>query len=322
MKYVSACILGVFVIENDKVVDKILFEKNPDEIAEKLGDITNSSEFKELSKKYGVGYQESDYLNNNLRKLAIDLKFVEDQVELNELISKISVAKTKTKISETEKRDKLIIQSVSALNDLDKILNYMSERLREWYGLHYPEFKVKDHEKFAEDVSTLGSRENFKNFTESMGMELTKDDLEMLQTYSTQLKKMYELKKEIVAYLEKVVPKEIPNLNALLGSVLAARLMSHAGSLEKLAKMPSSKLQLVGAEKALFKFLKGEQKKVPKYGIIFTHPDISTAQKDKQGKIARILSAKLVIAARADFYSKKDMSEKLVSDYKKKLSEI
>ena len=322
MKYISACILGVFVIEDDKIVDKILFNKDPEEIAEKLADIENTEEFRSLKKDHKAEYQESDYLNNNLRKLAIDLKFVKDQTELNELISKVSGAKTREKISKTEKRDKLIIQTVSALNDLDKILNYMSERLREWYGLHYPEYKVKDHEKFAEMIDKHGNRENFPGFSKSMGMELTEKDIKMLKQYADQTKEMYELKKEIVQYLEKVVPEEIPNLNALLGSLLAARLMAHAGSLEKLAKMPSSKLQLVGAEKALFKYLKGQQKKVPKYGILFTHPDISGASKENQGKIARLLSAKLVLAARADFYSKKDISKELVADYKKKLSEL
>lgn len=322
MKYISACILGVFVIEDNNIVDKILFNKDPEEIASKLADIQNSDEFKVLFKKHNAEYQESDYLNSNLRKLAVETGFVKDQGELNILMSKISVARTKTKISETEKRDKLIIQSVSALNDLDRILNYMSERLREWYGLHYPEHKVSDHVKFAEFVSNYGLRDNFPGFSKSMGMKLTKEDIDMLKVYAEQAKNMYILKDDLVKYLEKVVPAEMPNINALLGSVLAARLLANAGSLEKLAKMPSSKLQLIGAEKALFKYLKGDQKKVPRFGILFTHPDISGAPREKQGKIARLLSAKLILAARADFYSKNDISKSLVDDYKKKLSEI
>jgi len=153
-------------------------------------------------------------------------------------------------------------------------------------------------------------------------MELSDDDINLLKNYARQLKQMYELKKHIVNYLERVVPVEVPNINALLGSVLAARLLANAGSLEKLAKMPSSKIQLIGAEKALFKYLKGQQSSVPKFGIIFTHPDISSAPKDKQGKIARFLSAKLTVAARADFYTKKDMSKELLEDYHNKLKEI
>ena len=321
-KYISACILGIFVIEDDKIVDKVLFEKNAKEIAKKLNNVKNTEEFKELNGKHNVEYQEPDYLNSNIRKIALDIGFVKDQGELNKLMSDISIERTKLRIASIGKRDKFIIQTVSALNDLDKLLNYMSERLREWYGLHYPELKVKDHEKLAGLIEEHGDRENFPEFNESMGMKLEKQDIKILQEYADQTKDMYKLKKKLISYLEEAVPKEIPNIHALLGSILAARLMAHAGSLEKLAKMPSSKLQLVGAEKALFKYLKGEQKKVPKYGILFTHPDISSAPKDKQGKVARILSAKLVIAARADFYSKEDMSEKLVKEYKEKLKGI
>ncbi|MDD5417156.1 MAG: hypothetical protein PHU12_04235 [Candidatus Aenigmarchaeota archaeon] len=322
VKFISACILGVFVIEDDVIVDKVLFRKDPDEIAKKLADIENTEEFAKLKHKHGGEYRSSDFLTNNIRKIAAETKFVRDNAELNELMSKVGIAQTKLKISKLERRDKLIIQTVSALNDLDRILNYMSERLREWYGLHYPELNPKEYEKFAEQVANQGRRENFKGFTESMGMELTENDINLLKNYARQTKQMYELKKNITNYLEKAVPAEIPNINALLGSILAARLLANAGSLEKLAKMPSSKIQLIGAEKSMFKYLKGQQTSMPKYGIIFTHPDISAAPKEKQGKIARFLSAKLTIAARADFYTKKDISKELLEDYRNKLKEM
>ncbi|MBU4038021.1 MAG: hypothetical protein KKA35_16495, partial [Proteobacteria bacterium] len=244
------------------------------------------------------------------------------RAELNELMSKISVAQTKTKISKLERRDKLIIQTVSALNDLDRILNYMSERLREWYGLHYPEIRAKDYEKFADELANCGRRENFKDFTTSMGMELTDDDVKLLQNYARQTKQMYELKKHIVNYLERAVPIEVPNINALLGSILAARLLANAGSLEKLAKMPSSKIQLIGAEKALFKYLKGQQSSSPRFGIIFTHPAVSSAAKENQGKIARLLSSKLTLAAKCDFYTKRDISKELKKDFEDKVKEV
>jgi len=322
VKYISSCVLGVFVIEDDVIIDKVLFKKDADEIAKKLVDIENTEEFARMKKKYGGEYRPSDFLTNNIRKIALETRFVRDQGELNELMSRIGVAQTKTKISKLERRDKLLIQTVSALNDLDRILNYMSERLREWYGLHYPELKAKDYEKFAEDLATSGRRENFKDFTNSMGMELTDDDIKLLQNYARQTKQMYELKKHITNYLERAVPVEVPNINALLGSILAARLLANAGSLEKLAKMPSSKIQLIGAEKALFKYLKGQQSNMPKFGIIFTHPDISSAPKEKQGRIARFLSAKLTLAAKCDFYTKRDISKELLADYKNKLKEI
>jgi nucleolar protein 56 len=87
--------------------------------------------------------------------------------------------------------------------------------------------------------------------------------------------------------------------------------------------MPSSSIQLLGAEKSLFRFLKDKKvKKPPKFGLLYIHPDISTAKKELQGKVARLLSSKLTIAARADFYTKKNMSQELLAEYKKKLEEI
>jgi nucleolar protein 56 len=233
------------------------------------------------------------------------------------------MAKSRLSISKIERRDKLIIQTVSALNDLEKILNTISERLREWYGLHYPELDIKDHDKFASLIVEYGNRKNFDNFKNSMGMELKEEDVKILQHYAKQYNELYGLRKEIEKYLEVTVKEEVPNLNALLGSTLAARVLALAGSLEKLAKMPSSSIQLLGAEKTLFKFLKGREKsRPPRFGLLYLHPDVSTNKRELQGKIARVLSSKLTLAARADFYSKKDMSKELVDDYKKKLGKI
>jgi len=209
------------------------------------------------------------------------------------------------------------VHAVSSLTDLDKILNLMTERLREWYGMHYPELNISDPKKFTEFVIKHGRRDK-----DSIGMELKEEDVKALQEFSKEIKNLYDLRENTENYLEKTVKEEMPNTSALLGSILAARILALAGSLEKLAKLPSSTLQLLGSEKSLFKFLKGEQKKVPKFGLICTHPDIMTAKKEKQGKIARLLSSKLTLAVRADFYSKRNMSKELLEDYKRKLKEV
>jgi len=344
--YASACPIGIFVVdESGKLKEKILFPKNPDKIAEKLKAFESGKEVAELAemKKKFPNLETkqpnpaSEFLQKNFRTLAIELKFCKDTAELNKLIGEVALARTKTKISQTEKRDKLIVQTISALNDLDKILNMMSERLREWYGLHYPELKIVDHEKFAAEVSEKGLRENFQNFKSSMGMVLSEVDLETVRSYSKTLKENYGLKKNLESYLSKAVPQEMPNLNALLGHLLAARLLALAGSLEKLAKMPSSTIQLLGAEKALFRFLRaeresnrrrggpqfgGEKIRPPKFGILFSHPAINTAPENKRGKIARLLSSKLTIAARADFYTKEDRGEQMKKEFEESLKEI
>ena len=175
-----------------------------------------------------------------------------------------------------------------------------------------------------QQLAEKGLRESFAEFEESMGMKLKEDDVKVLQEYAAQLKGMYVLKKDVEKYLDKIVPEEIPNLKAMLGSVLAARLLAAAGSLERMAKMPSSTIQLLGSEKRLFKFMKSKErdKRPPRFGMLYLHPDISTNRREIQGKIARLLSSKLTLAARADFYTKKDMSNDLLTDYKRKLEEI
>jgi nucleolar protein 56 len=332
MHYLVISVAGLFVFnEKNKLIKHIVFEKNPEKIAERLNSFDSGKDFKELKevKKEFKDLileqpnQAADYFKENFRKIILDTKFVKNDAELNQLINSVSIERAKLKISTIERRDKLVIQTVSALNDLEKILNTMSERLREWYGLHYPELEVRDHEKFASEIVKYGERKNFEKTIRSMGMELKEEDIKILQDYAKSLKELYTLRKNIEKYLENIVPQEMPNLNSLLGSILTARILALAGSLEKLAKMPSSAIQLLGAEKSLFRFLKDKKvKRPPKFGLLFMHPDISSEKRELQGRVARLLSSKLTIAARADFYSKKDISKELVESYKKKLKGI
>jgi nucleolar protein 56 len=330
MHYLVVCVAGLFVFNEDsKLIKYKLFEKNPEEIAKKIDLFEKGEEIPELrdlKNEFGdlvtsQPNKATDFLRKNLREIVIESGFVKNDLEFNQILSSFSIAKAKLSISLIERRDKLIVQIVSALSDLEKILNAMSERLREWYGLHYPELEIKDHERFAEKIAETGQREGFEDFEKSMGMKLKEEDVKVLKDYAGQLKAMYVLRKNIEKYLEKIVPEEIPNLNAMLGSILAARLLSLAGSLERLAKMPSSTIQLLGSEKRLFKFLKSKEKdkRPPRFGLLYLHPDISTNKRELQGKIARLLSSKLALAARADFYTKKDISKELLDDYKKKL---
>ena len=147
MHYLAISVAGIFVFnEKNKLIKHILFEKDPEKIAKKLNELDSGKKLKEIDqlKKEFDGLvvkqpnQGSDYLKENFRKIIINSGFVNNDVELNQLMNSVSIEKSKLKISTTEKRDKLIIQTVSALNDLERILNVMSERIREWYGLHYP----------------------------------------------------------------------------------------------------------------------------------------------------------------------------------------
>jgi nucleolar protein 56 len=332
MYYLAVCVAGLFVFNEKNELKRFkLFDKNPEEIAKKLDLLERGEEIPELKElkdefkdlEIKQPNKASEFLKENFREIVIKSGFVKNDSEINKILNDVALFKARLSISLIERRDKLIIQTVSALSDLEKILNAMSERLREWYGLHYPELDIRDHEKFAEKIADKGLRTNFEDFNRSMGMQLKEEDIKVLQEYASRLKELYVLKKNVEKYLERIVPEEMLNLNALLGSILAARLLALAGSLERLAKMPSSTIQLLGSEKSLFKFLKEKKKgKPPRFGLLYLHPDISTSKRELQGKIARLLSSKLMLAARADFYSKKDMSKELLEDYKKKLENI
>lgn len=335
--YLSFCVAGVFAFdEKNKLVACRLFEKKPQQIAERLNALEAGKTVKEkeeiISELKAKGFRNIDeemenpaaeFLRNNFRKLALDLKFAGSEQELNELLNKVAIEKTKSKISGLQRKDKLIIQVISALGDLDKILNLVSQRLVEWYGLHYPELRIEPA-KLAEKIVKYGSREKFEDFKGSMGMELSNEDIAILKNYALQLKNLYELRNDLEKYLDIIVQKEMPNSHVLLGALLAAKLLASAGSLERLAKMPSSTVQLLGSEKALFRFLraKGKKAKPPKYGLLFLSPYVSNAPAESKGKVARLLASKLTLAIRYDFYSKEDHGSELKKDLEEKLKDL
>jgi nucleolar protein 56 len=223
--------------------------------------------------------------------------------EFNEFLSRVGILITKERMKGAIGKDKLIIQATKALDDIIRISNQLTERLREWYGLHYPELNT-NNPSFVTKVAEFGRRENFPNFKESTGIDISEEDEEILKKYANSLKELNNYKDELEEYISKSMTEIAPNFSSLIDKILAARLLALAGSLEKLAKMPASTIQLLGAEKALFRHLKS-QGKSPKYGIIFNASQIQNAPAEKQGKIARILASKLMLAARMDFYSKR-----------------
>jgi nucleolar protein 56 len=153
-----------------------------------------------------------------------------------------------------------------------------------------------------------------------MGIELEEKDEELLKEYSTQLKELYKLREHLEKYTEKLMEEVAPNFSAIATPLLGARLIALEGSLSKLAKKPSSTLQLMGAEKALFRYLKGHGKS-PKYGILYTHPEIQKVPMNKRGRIARILASKMAIAIKVDQYGSKDRTEKLKKEVDEKIKE-
>jgi nucleolar protein 56 len=257
-------------------------------------------------------------MQSSYRKLAMDLRWVSSQAELNELLSKVNLELTKTELRK-EKRDQLIIRVMSVMEELERELNVFSEKLREWYGLHFPEMdrEVSSHEKYVEIVARSGRRDAIEGLEKlaggSSGMDLSDIDVKELQGFAKGLLGLFESRKGLTRYLEGITRTSMPNTSAVAGPVLAARLLSLAGGLEKMSKMPSSTIQLLGAEKALFRHMKGEGK-APKYGVLFGHPLIQAAPRELKGKVARLVAAKISLAVRMDNFSDKDQGAEMKRD--------
>lgn len=350
MLYVTACHAGVFVLDGElRIVAHALFPKDAETIRERLHvlrkghvvpeletvlsqledkDIVTDIPFERTGFTVTVDPNSpgTRYAQENMRQLALEYGFVADAAELNELLAEIARLETKTKMRAKPARDKLIAQAVGAIEDLTEITNLMSERLHEWYGLHHPELerKTRDNEKYAQAIVDGAKRE-----PESVGIGIGPDDLEAIKLHAAETVDLFALKRDFEEYLEKTMPEIAPNTSEIAGPVLAARLIKHAGSLERLAKLPASTIQLLGAEKALFRFMKGRkagakgrEARPPKYGLLFVHPFVQNAPQEKRGKIARAIAAKLSLAVKTDFYSGENRSRAYRTDLEKKIKGI
>ncbi|CAN6469374.1 unnamed protein product [Victoria cruziana] len=229
-----------------------------------------------------------------------------------------SLSRYKLKFS-PDKLDTMIVQAIGLLDDLDKELNTYAMRVREWYGWHFPELVkvVPDNILYAKTVKLMGNRSNAASldFSEilpeeteanlkavamiSMGTEVSDLDLINIKSLCEQVLSLSEYRATLYDYLKNRMNTIAPNLTALVGELVGARLIAHGGSLLNLAKQPGSTVQILGAEKALFRALKSKHA-TPKYGLLFHASLIGQAAPKFKGKISRSLAAKAVLAIRYD----------------------
>ena len=370
------CVVGVFGFgEKNQLLDKVLFPKDPEKIADKLGKIETGKVIDEVARLVeelqAKGYSEfvfespemvrnardklkievvaetpskaGDLLRKNLEKIAVEAGFVKQDAELRELTHKVSMELTKMRVKKAvEKRDLVVAQAIQTIDDLDKTVNLFMSRIREWHGLHFPELSrlIEKHETYARLIENLGQRENFtaenlqkeglpktkaeqiaKVALASMGADLTETDLNQIQAICKNTLELYKARQTLESYLDTVMEEVAPNIQALAGSLLGARLIAISGGLSNLAKMPASTIQVLGAEKALFRALKTGTRP-PKHGIIFQHTLIHDAKRWQRGKLARALAGKLAIAARTDAFSGKYMGDHLKADLESRTEEI
>lgn len=323
--YISSCPIGSFAFdENGKLIDLILFKKNYKIVSERILKLERGEtieEERELKKRVvKKGYipkliKANKTLQKNFRKLAIKLNFVSDEMELNNFLSNVGMNIIRFKLSKRD-GEKIIIQIIGLIDELNKNLNIYSEKVREWYGLYDPDASktIKSNKEFLTAIISGKRKSKF-------GMSFTEDDKNILSTISKSVLELWKAKEMLEKYNERITKKEMPNLTALAGPFISARLLSLAGGLENLAKMHASKIQLLGAEKALFRHLK-KGAKAPKHGVIFTHPLIQNAPKRVRGKIARIIASKLSLAVKIDYFSKENRSEKIKKELENEIEKL
>jgi len=221
--------------------------------------------------------------------------------------------------------DNMIIQSIALLDQLDKDINTFSMRIREWYSYHFPElakivtenYKYAKVAQFIKDRKTL-TDESIEGLEEilmdsaaakaiidaskmSMGMDISVVDLINIEMFATRVVNLSEYRKRLAEYLHTKMSSVAPNLQVLIGDQVGARLISHAGSLTNLAKYPASTVQILGAEKALFRALKSRTN-TPKYGLLYHSTFIGRAGLKNKGRISRFLANKCSIASRIDCF--------------------
>jgi nucleolar protein 56 len=270
-------------------------------------------------------------------KNLFDLKIREKMESLRKKL----IEEAKKKLKEVYTRDKILIYSTALVEDLEKITNLLYERLVSLYSIYFPEIfeELSDIEKVCKAINVINkekineTKKNLEIFGKekanriieklisTKGVDLTERDLNEIKNLSNLILDLIKEKERIENFNDMLVKEVAPNLSEVGGPKIAAKLIEKAGGLKKLANFPSSTVQVLGAEKALFKHLR-KKTKPPKHGIIFQHPEVRGAKKELRGKISRLLAAKLSIAAKLDYYSKKFMGKELKKDLEEKIKKI
>jgi nucleolar protein 56 len=267
--------------------------------------------------------EERETLDADKIGLIVRARLAPDEATALEIIRQQSIAAAEAAIREASSRPDLhLVQAIQALDDTDKFLNTTATRVSEWYGLHFPELTQMMEDKVAlcRMVEDVGRRDGFnesnlkgRGMTDkkieavltardrSKGGEISDADLVRAKSLAHLALDLGSERDKLNTYVESAMRRIAPNVTDVAGATIGARLMAKAGGLDKLAVMPASTIQILGAEKALFRALRTGARP-PKHGILFQHQEVHTAPKWQRGKIARTLANKIAIAARIDYY--------------------
>ena len=337
--------LGIAVFDNNKCVKSIPFtnaardyielkkeKANIIELEEFLSKLTtgvsvNDSSLLKLLKKRSIEAEmmeqnKIETIQSSKLRVLIDSGFAQDENDAREKLRNFAMQLSSSKVTEvSESPDLHIIEAINTLDETDKIANLLSSRLREWYGLHFPELdNLIDTISGYSKIVLAGRREDLTRQTyldagfpeekaemlsllqgKSRGGQLSNENLAIVQSLARQILQLFELRNTLEKHIETQMIAIAPNISGILGTSVGARILARAGSLKRLASMPASTIQVLGAEKALFRSLKtGAQP--PKHGLLFQHTLVHAAPRWQRGKIARAVAAKAALAARVDVY--------------------
>lgn len=292
---------------------------------------------------YMISQEKIKEITKNKMRYLVSAGFAKNELEAHSELRRFALDLSSNKVKRiSEKLDLHISQSINALDELDKIINTIGSRLREWYGLHFPELDnlIQNIFTYAEIVRLAGDRKNINSeMLEKIGLEKKKSDIivsaaqrskggDILEENMTIIKKLAdevimqtEIRRVLVNLIDESMEKIAPNVKELLTATVGARLIAKSGSLSKLSTLSSSTIQILGAEKALFRSIKTGAPP-PKHGLIFQHPVLHSAPKWQRGKLARTIASKIAIAARIDFFRKGEKDPALLDQLNKRIAEI
>ena len=326
--YLYSSCFGSFIFDDSlKIADKVLFSDilKSNSLLEKKEWLPEEEQLvKKHSPKFFIGQKKEKKfgveLTHDLELLSLVAAAL--KARLPDIYS-ANILITKHRLKEAVTDDILIIQSTDTLDALNKAINTLVKRLREWYGLYNPEFSgsLDDHEKFVEIILKSPKLELLKQINldprHTMGADLPQADIEPILSLAEKISELYKLKALETEYLEKKMQILAPNMSAITGYLLGAKLLSFAGSMKRLSELPSSTIQLLGAEKALFRHIT-KNSLPPKYGVLHEHPFISKARREDHGKVARTLADKISIAVKVDYFKGAFIGDKLKADLDKR----
>ena len=307
-------------IKLDSIDDKIIIETSK-----------RKSQYKELENYENIEVKTpnkgGEHLRSNIDKVFEEIGFSKSQDEITQIYEKLAIHKIK---KSSQEEDKLLIQAINSVDDIDESISKLVERIRDWYTIYFPEMDtISNNETYIKLIAESENREdileNFnEHFTEeieeSTGADIEEDDLLMLKSFAESIYSLQKSRKELETYIDSKMEAIAPNLRDLLGSTLGAKLIAHIGSIKRLATYPASVIQIMGAEKAIFRHLKTGERP-PKHGLIFQHPSVRGAKWWNRGKIARNLALKITLAVRKDVFSG-EYNPSIAEDYLKKVEQI